>query len=279
MRLHRVWGDKMNLAEIMDSVSPLWGICPFAELESELIACRAKSRLPDFPQSVIVACFPYLLGNENYIDSNISKYAAVPDYHAVVTARLNSACEKLAELYPNESFAPFADNSPVPEVRAACAAGLGVRGMNSLLITEKYGSYVFIGEIVTTLQIPCEPAKEKPCLGCGKCLEACPSGALSRSGFDKSKCLSEITQRKGELTDSEKNLMLECGCVWGCDICQDVCPMNKDAAVTEINEFLSSPVARISSCCEIKGRAYEWRGRKVIERNIALFEERKENTQ
>lgn len=274
-----MWGDKVSLAEIMNGVSPLWGICPFNEIGAELIDCRAAVRLPTAPQTVIVACFPYLLGKENYINSNISKYAAVPDYHAVVMAKLSRACEMLAELYPDESFSAFADNSPVPEVRAACAAGLGVRGMNSLLITEKYGSYVFIGEIVTTLKIACKSVKEKSCLRCGKCIEACPSGAIGGAGFDKSKCLSEITQKKGELTEPEKKLMLECGCVWGCDICQDVCPMNRGAAVTQIEEFLSSPVSRISSGCELKGRAYEWRGRRVIERNIALFEGRKENTQ
>lgn len=255
----------------MDEITPLWGICPFDTIKDGLIECRAKSRLPQNAKTVIVACFPYLLSKENYKNSNISKYAAVTDYHTVALNRLNSAAEKLRMLFPENEFAAFADNSPVPEVTAACTAGLGVRGMNSLLITEKYGSYVFIGEIVTDLEIGYVPMPVKTCTGCKKCIDACPSGALNNSGFNQSLCLSHITQKKGELSEKEEKLMKECGCVWGCDICQDICPMNKDAAVTEIEEFLSSPVPFVTSGCELEGRAYEWRGRKVIERNITIF--------
>lgn len=248
----------------------MWGICSYDKIKSRLIECRAKNRLPENPKSVIVACFPYLLDEESYRNRNISKYAVVEDYHNVALNRLETAISKLRELYPKNNFAAFADNSPIPEVKAACLAGLGVRGMNSLLITEKYGSYVFIGEIVTDLQLEAADKDEKSCIKCGRCLIKCPSGALCEKGFQKELCLSEITQKKSELSEKEKQLMLECGCVWGCDICQDVCPMNKNAAKTEIEEFLSSPVAHISLGCSLEGRAYEWRGRRVIERNIYL---------
>lgn len=254
----------------MDEITPLWGLCPFDTIKDGLINCRAKSRLPEKAETVIVACFPYLLEEENYKNINISKYAAVTDYHTVALNRLNSAVARLKKLYPEHEFVAFADNSPVPEVKAACAAGLGVRGMNSLLITEKYGSYVFLGEIVTTLKINCIAHSQRSCMECKKCIEACPSGALSENGFNKTICLSEITQKKGVLSEKEEELMKSCGCVWGCDICQDVCPMNRNAAVTQIEEFLSAPLSCISSGCTLEGRAYEWRGRKVIERNISL---------
>ncbi len=258
----------------MDEISPLWGIIPFDSIKDRLIECRAKSRLPQNARSVIVACFPYLLNEENYQNSNVSKYAAVTDYHTVALGRLNSAITKLKEIYPENEFSAFADNSPVPEVRAACKAGLGTRGMNSLLITKNYGSYVFIGEIVTDLEIPSDICEESACIGCKKCIASCPSGALSENGLNKALCLSEITQKKGELSEDEKNLMRECGCVWGCDICQNICPMNRNAAVSEIEEFLSSPVTFVDSGCELNGRAYEWRGRKVIERNIIIVKEK-----
>lgn len=254
----------------MDRISPLWGSCSFDKIEEGLIDCRAKNRIPENAKTVIVACFPYLLSEDDYKGINISKYAVVTDYHTVALSRLNSAVNKLKELYPDEEFAAFADNSPIPEVRAACIAGLGVKGLNSLLITEKYGSYVFIGEIVTTLQLDAENHAVNPCIKCRKCIDACPSGAIKENGFDKAVCLSEITQKKGELTEKEKELMILCGCVWGCDICQDICPMNKNAAVTEIDEFISSPVPRVEEGCSLENRAYEWRGRKVIERNISL---------
>ncbi|MBR5561607.1 MAG: epoxyqueuosine reductase [Clostridia bacterium] len=263
----------MTLDKIMDSISPLWGICPFETIKDNLIECRAKSRLPENPESVIVACFPYLLDESEYHDRNVSKYAVVTDYHEVAVARLEKAADMLRKIYPENIFSVFADNSPIPEVRAACYAGLGARGMNSLLITKKYGSYVFLGEIVTDLKINANPTEFKTCIGCRQCICACPSKAISESGFNEKNCLSAITQKKGELSDEEKKLMKECGCVWGCDICQDVCPMNKNAAKTEIKEFLSSAVSQVLSDCDLPHRAYEWRGRKVIERNINICSE------
>lgn len=261
----------MNVKNIMDCISPLWGICSFSKIKDSLIECRAASRLPEKAESVIVVCFPYLLDKENYRNSNISKYAVVTDYHCVALARLNKACSKLREAFPDEEFSAFADNSPIPEVRAACLAGLGVRGMNSLLITEKYGSYVFIGEIVTSLELVADNAGILSCNECGKCIAVCPAKALDGNGVITGKCLSAITQKKGVLTEAEENLMRECGCVWGCDICQDICPMNKNAATTEMEEFLRSPVPVLTAQSDIDGRAYEWRGRKTIERNLDIL--------
>lgn len=261
----------MNIEKILSGISPLWGICGYDEIRDNLIECRAKSRLPQNARSVIVVCFPYLLPEESYKNSNLSKYAVVTDYHSVALGRLNKACETLRDIFPDEEFCAFSDNSPIPEVRAACLAGLGVRGMNSLLITEKYGSYVFIGEIVTTLGFETKNAELRDCAGCGRCLEACPAKALGKNGVDSEKCLSAITQKKGSLSEAEEKLMLECGCVWGCDICQDICPMNRNAAFTQIEEFLRSPIPVLTAQTDIDGRAYEWRGRKVIDRNLAVF--------
>ena len=230
----------------MDSVSPLWGICGFGCVENNLIPCRAINRLPENPKSIIVACFPYLLPKDNYSGSNVSKYAVVTDYHDVASARLERACEELKKLFPENTFSPFADNSPIPEVRAAHAAGLGVLGKNTLLITKNYGSYVFIGEIVTDLELDAGNAPTSSCVGCGRCISRCPAKARGKHGIDSQKCLSAITQKKGCLTEKETELMINCGCIWGCDICQDICPMNKNAAVSPIKEFLSSPVPHIS---------------------------------
>ncbi len=254
----------------MDIASPLWGVCSFESISGKLINCRAKSRLPQNAKSVIVACFPYYLGKDAYENSNISKYAVVTDYHDVAMNRLEEACRKLREIYPDEEFSPFADNSPIPEVSAAVDAGLGVRGMNSLLITEKYGSFVFIGEIVTTLRLETSVSNAENCIQCGLCLSECPAKALDGNSVDETKCLSAITQKKGVLSEKEISLMKECGCVWGCDICQDVCPMNKNIAVTELEEFLRDHVAVLTNETPLEGRAYAWRGKKVTERNLAV---------
>ena len=258
---------------IMNKAAPSWGVCDFELLRSRLIDCRAKGRLPENAKRVITAVFPYLLSEEHYENSNISKYAVVGDYHAVIYGRMNKAVDELQKCFPGESFVTFTDNSPIPEVSAALLSGLGVMGENSLFIHKRYGTYVFIGEIVTSLDIPVTGSEVKMCIHCKRCREACPSHAIGDRGPDPARCLSAINQKKGELTEEEKALIKKTGCAWGCDICQTVCPMNRKAELSDVEEFINSAVPHIESGCEIEGRAYEWRGKKVIERNLSILEE------
>ncbi len=247
-----------------------WGVCSFDRIREKLLPCRAKARVPKEAASVIVIALPYSLEDEYYHESNISRYAAVKDYHLVDTQYLENASVKLRQMFPEEEFEIFTDNSPVPEVLAAAYAGLGVIGKNGLLIQREYGSWVFLGEIVTTLALNESGGKVETCCGCGACVRACPTGALVKN--DKGICLSHITQKKGELLPEEEKLLLQYGCAWGCDICQLVCPENKKVRATEIKEFIESfhPVAAVGEPLEEK--AYAWRGRKVVERNLLLLE-------
>ena len=260
------------MKEILSKVAPLYGVCPFESVKENLIDCSAKARLPQSPKSIIIFAFPYLLKNELYEGRNISKYAVPMDYHEVLMSRLSHCCEELSALYENEEFVPFADNSPIPEVQAACLGGLGVLGENSLLITKEYGSFVFIGEIVTTLEL--EPTGEKKisnCLKCNKCVEVCPNSAIKEGKISLSLCLSHITQKKGELTQSEKDLIKKNNCIWGCDICQDICPLNKNAKTTDIQEFINSAFAKVDKSTPLTSRAFAWRGEKVIKRNVEIL--------
>lgn len=258
--------------KIFNEVSPLWGICPFDEVKDHLIDCRAKSKLPADAKSIIIFAFPYLLPEDKYEGLNVSKYAAVQDYHNVVPQKLADAVVKLQEMFPSESFAYFSDNSPIPEVKAATTAGVGIKGTNGLLITEKYGSFVFLGEIVTTLSLECNIKEISHCINCGKCTKACPAGAINNGIINKEICLSHITQKKSELTEEEADMIKMSGCAWGCDICQDVCPLNKNADTTDIEEFLSSANSQVDSNTPIEGRAFAWRGEKVIKRNLEILE-------
>lgn len=247
-----------------------FGFCAFSEVEDRLLPCRAQSRLPENAKTIIMFAFPYKV--EEKPPLNISRYAAVPDYHEVCGEMLSSLAESLKESYPENKFEYFIDNSPIPEVYAAVSAGLGVRGKNGLLITKEYGSFVFLGEIVTDLYI--EPQKSSgECLGCGICLERCPVG------LDKSRCLSALTQKKGELSPEQQEKIKKSGCVWGCDICQECCPHNKDIEKTGITQFVSGYRNEYIKGEEISGRAYAWRGEKVILRNADLLGSgnRKEN--
>ena len=172
-------------------------------------------------------------------------------------------------MFPHNTFSCFTDNSPIPEVYAAAAAGLGVIGKNGLLISKKYGSFVFIGEIVTDLKFDTDDINPQSCLNCGKCEATCPVG------LDKEKCLSKITQKRQELSASEANLIKLVGCVWGCDICANVCPKNADCALTQISEFIGGYRHRYILGEDMQSRAYAWRGEGVITRNAKLLESKK----
>ena len=113
------------------------------------------------------------------------------------------------------------------------------------------------------------------CISCGACKSACPTGVLRGESPD---CLSAITQRKGELTDREVDLMRKFNTVWGCDLCQRVCPYNKEPKITPISFFREDRITRLTSerlsemtKAEFSLRAFAWRGRKTVERNLKLL--------
>ena len=261
----------MEIGEIFEREKiEYYAVLNYSELR--VINKRAEGRMNFTPKSVIVFLLPYYAGE----CENISKYAASRDYHIAVKEITGRIISSLEERFENGEFMGFGDISPIDERFAAAKAGLGVIGDNGLLINEKYGSYVFLCEIISDIQADSLGAVSGKnigeCLHCGRCKSACPTGILRGEG---EACLSEITQRKGELSASELQLMRKCGTVWGCDICQDVCPLNRKAAVTPIEFFLENRVSCLTkelldSMTEEKfmERAFSWRGRAVLERNL-----------
>lgn len=255
----------------MFSVDLPCGVCDFETVRDHLIACRAKSRIPENARSVLVFLFPYLLEDAYYSGLNISRYAVPADYHTIVGEMLEKFCRTLEREHPKEKFEPFCDNSPIPEVRCAALAGLGCIGENGLLIHPEYGSFVFIGEIVTTMRFPAAPHTVAYCKRCGKCRTLCPAGAIRHTGVDKALCLSDVSQRKGELTQAQRRLLVSLNCAWGCDACQTICPMNAGAKTTPLDIFRQTAVAHLRMPVSMAGRAYAWRGEKVITRNLLLL--------
>ena len=245
------------------------GVCEFAPLRSRLIPCRAQARLPQNAQSVVVVLFPYHVGKQG----NLSRYAIVPDYHGVVVPVLEQLAAQLEESFSPWQFRAFCDNSPIPEVRAAAMSGLGAMGDNGLLIHPEYGSWVFIGEIVTDAVLEPTGNGFAECLHCGRCRRHCPGNVLGDMPFDRTHCLSHITQKKGELRLEEAALIQKGGLAWGCDTCQEVCPLNRTARTTTILPFLTGALETVEKgdAFALPDRAYLWRGPKVIERNIQLL--------
>lgn len=251
----------------------LTGVCRFEDI-LPLRQCRKKSLLPENLKSVIVRLFPYHAdGLEN---RNVARYACLSDYHRVCGGLLQELTDRLSDKYPGEEFVPFIDDSPVPEVRAAYLAGLGSIGMHGMLIHEQYGSRVFIGAIVTTLEIEPSANTQKACLNCGRCVAACPTGALENGKpLNKERCRSHITQKKGPLTDWETAQIKDGGFVWGCDICADVCPLNQNLPITPVMEFRENVVpvlTRENLDAAITDKPYAWRGKDVLLRNIGILE-------
>lgn len=249
-----------------------WGMIPFS-LAKLPFETKNRSRIPEDPRTVIVLSFPYLFDKR---EGNLSKYARGEDYHRVATRIFEGILSELSCAYPEGRFAAFADNSPFDEVDLAVKAGLGVRGKNTLLISDEYGSYLFLGEIVTDLTFCKQTVAQSPsqCIGCGLCMRHCPGGAISPNGVDPSRCLSAVTQKKGTFTKEEEELLRNSSMAWGCDICQDICPMNNKARETEIPAFRENTICTLNEQVlsgNIKSRAFSWRGKAVLRRNLAVL--------
>ncbi len=223
-------------------------------------------------KTAIMLLAPYYSGRHE--ERNVSLYAVPMDYHLFFKDLFEKVVPELTELFPGYWFYGFADSSPISEVSAAALAGLGVIGKNHLLINPKYGSYVFIGEILTNLEL--EYYREGMvsfCISCGKCTSACPS---------KTDCLSALTQKKGEKSASTCELIRKTGIAWGCDICQEVCPLNSEAEETPLDFFKKGLTERISAIeieqmesSDFEKRAYAWKGKKTIISNLNELNEKK----
>lgn len=258
-----------------------WSFLPFDEchvtLPKLLEADRGFS-----PKSAILFLIPYFGG----FPENLSAYAAPEDYHLFVKVLWERLSPKLTARFPLYRFRMYVDHSPIDERHAAVRAGLGVFGKNGLLLTPEFSSFQFIGEILT--DAPTEEIGSytlfplRGCENCGRCLSACPTGVLRGEGKD---CLSAITQRKGELSAAEKELMKQVGTAWGCDECQRVCPyttraLTRGTLYSPIPFFGENRIEMLTpktlSTLDMEAfrrRAFAWRGRAVAERNASLFAE------
>jgi epoxyqueuosine reductase QueG len=250
-----------------------FGIIPYSECRE--VNKNLLNRMGFAPKSVIVYLVPYYTGK----CENISVYAASLDYHAAIE-EINSRLKAfLCKNFSENNFAGYGDRSPIDERYAASRLGLGILGKNGLLINRKYGSYVFIADMVTNIEIPISnytPCEILSCENCGKCKQKCPSGTLA----DKNcACLSQITQKKGTLTESEARLIKEVGTAWGCDLCQSVCPHNRNPHPTPLEFFYKDRIEKLTlenlekmSDEEFSRRAFAWRGKETVLRNLRILE-------
>ena len=159
----------------------------------------------------------------------IARYARGKDYHRIMRDRLGKLSRDLSQLYPHERFRACVDTAPVLEREYAQRAGLGAIGKNTMLIERSVGSWLLLGEIITTLPLAVSRASDPdPCGGCTRCIDACPTKAIAVEGWsiDATRCISYLTIEHHSVIDERFHEAIG-DWIFGCDICQEVCPHNE----------------------------------------------------
>jgi epoxyqueuosine reductase len=232
-------------------------------------------------KTIVSIAFPYFHGEDSCPQEGqgyFSKYTLGMDYHAAVSNYLKMICSHIEALGGKAAY--FVDSNSLPERYIASLSGIGFIGKNNMLITRKYGSYVFLGEIITDLEMEEDAPAESCCGSCSRCIDACPTGSLKQD--NPNICLSYITQKR--VLEDTWLTRLE-GRLFGCDTCQDACPFNEGAEKSALEcfrplEFMCSPDIRglvfMSNALfreKYKRTSCGWRGKAILQRNalISLF--------
>ncbi len=254
------------------------GICRFSDLSMTDDARRAANSYCPNPRSVAVFLFPYLVHDD--CPRNLSLYACGLDYHTVIADSLAPLCDQLRQDFPHHTFVPLADASPLPEVQAAWISGAGILGSNGLIFDRTYGSFVFIGTILTDLDCTPTASSQERCPNCGACRRACPTGALQDNGSLRcADCLSDLTQSNRTLTEQQTRVLSVHPLIWGCDTCSLVCPLNRDVPETPNPAFRENRLTalrpedldgltRKQFLARYPLRAFTWRGPNPLRRNL-----------
>lgn len=199
-----------------------------------------RELLPD-ARMVISFAFSYAPG-ERRADHRIAMYAYGRDYHKELPGRLRPFCRYIERRY-GAATRICVDSAPVMERYWAQRAGIGRCGRNGALIVPGYGSLCFLAEVITDAVVePLDTASADICTGCGACVAACPTGALTHGGFDASWCLSYLTIEHRGAWNADINPAVVP--LFGCDACLRACPYNRDLPPTAIAAFRLRPGVR-----------------------------------
>ncbi|CAM4416895.1 tRNA epoxyqueuosine(34) reductase QueG [Paenibacillus tarimensis] len=278
---------------------------PFTALKERLIRHRELGResgfeepdldkrtnpalLFDRPQSIIAIAIAYPSKLQDAPKSEpgarrgiLSRSAWGMDYHHVLRDRLARLERWLRERVPELRAESMVDTGELVDRAVAERAGIGWSGKNCAVITPEFGSWVYLGEMITNLPLPPDKPVTDQCGTCTKCIDACPTGALVGPGeLDAQRCVSFITQTKGFVSDE---MMRKIGNrLYGCDTCQIVCPVNKGLNWTHQPELQPDPEKvkpLLVPLLTMGNRAFKeaygssasaWRGRKPIQRNAVI---------
>lgn len=220
--------------------------------------------LVDGAKSVISLMMNYYPGSDSQYNSplKVSKYAWGIDYHTVIKNKLYDLVNCIRGKVGDFSYRVFVDSAPVLDRAWAVEAGIGWIGKNSMLISRKNGSFYFLAEIICDLELEYDiPFGGSYCGDCTRCIDSCPTEAITNDkNIDSNKCISYLTiELKDEIENSFDGKYEDW--IFGCDICQDVCPWNKFSIINNIPEF------------EPKGNWKEWSIEEWRQMDKPLFKE------
>lgn len=203
------------------------------------------------------------------------------DYHAALRERLTLLEAFIASHYPDARMRSMVDTGELSDRAVAERAGIGWSAKNTNIITPEFGSYVYLGEMITNIPFTLDEPMEDQCGDCRLCIDTCPTGAIVEGGqLNAQRCISFLTQTKGFLPDEFRSKIGNR--LYGCDTCQTVCPKNKRKANQIHAEFEPDPeIAKplLEPLLKISNREFKekfgyvsgsWRGKKPIQRNAIL---------
>lgn len=249
-------------------------------------AQRAASPQSVLPGARAVICLALPYGSDAPhappLRGRVSSYAWSRDYHVRVRDVLAAVAETLDTAAGAPVTAIACDTKPIAERAFAARSGLGWFGKHSNLITPSHGSFVFLGEVVTTIPLEPDAPLRKTCGSCTRCIPACPTRAIRGDyTIDASRCIADLTQRTDVIPPALRALMGTW--VWGCDLCQEACPPNRRAPKQPLpqNDPLATQTAipglvellhlRSGTFKRVYARtAMGWRGAAVLRRNAAI---------
>jgi epoxyqueuosine reductase len=242
-------------------------------------------------QSIVCTATSYLTDDKPYdphapgLRGAVSRHSWGRDYHRVIGSRLRALATWIETEFDGAACLPCVDTGPLIDRAAAVRAGIGWFGKNANVLTREFGSWVLLGEVITTLDLPPDAPLVKNCGECAACIDRCPTGAIGPDGaIDARRCISDLTQLNAPIPRELRSAIGNR--IWGCDDCQSVCPVNerkeRDGAATSTT---FAPLPSIGTSVDLpavlrmtkgqyrrwfKPTSMAWRGKAVLQRNAAV---------